>query len=40
MEVMVFVHPSLRNLNGVIPYLHDSHHHHHEVVRWTVIHEK
>jgi hypothetical protein len=40
MKVMVFVHLSLRNLTGVIPDLHDSHHHHYEVVTWTVVHEK
>jgi hypothetical protein len=39
MKVMVFVHPSLRNLIGVVPDLHDSHHHHYEVVRWTTVHE-
>jgi hypothetical protein len=39
-KVTVFVHPSLRNLIGVVPNLHDSHHHHYEDVRWTVIHKK
>jgi hypothetical protein len=40
MKVTVFVHPSLRNLIGFIPNLHDSHHHHYEVVKWNVVHEK
>jgi hypothetical protein len=40
MKVTVFVHPSLRNLTGVVHDLHDSRHHHYEVVRWTIIHEK
>jgi hypothetical protein len=40
MEVIVSVHPSLQNLTGVVPDLHDSHHHHYEVVRRTAIHEK
>jgi hypothetical protein len=40
MKVMVSVHLSLRNLTGVVPNLHNSHHHHYEVVRWTTIHEK
>jgi hypothetical protein len=40
MKVTVSVHPSLRNLTGVVRDLHDSHHHHYEVVRWTVVHEK
>jgi hypothetical protein len=40
MNVMVFMHPSLRNLIGVVPDLHDSHHHHYEGVRWTVIDDK
>jgi hypothetical protein len=38
MKVTIFVHPSLRNLTGVVPDLHDSHHY--EVVRWTTVHEK
>jgi predicted glycoside hydrolase/deacetylase ChbG (UPF0249 family) len=41
MKVTIFVHPSLRNLIGVVPDFHDSHHHHHyEAVRWIVVHEK
>jgi hypothetical protein len=40
MKVMIFVHPSLRNLTGVVLKLHDSHHHHYEAVRWTDVHEK
>jgi hypothetical protein len=40
MKVTVSMHLSLRNLTGVVPNLHDSHHHHYEVVRWTVIREK
>jgi hypothetical protein len=40
MKVTVSVHPSLRNLIGVVPDLQDSHHHHDEVVRWTVVHKK
>jgi hypothetical protein len=39
-KVTVSMHPSLRNLNGVVPNLHDSHHRHYEAVRWTVVHEK
>jgi hypothetical protein len=40
MKVTVSMHPSLQNLTGVVPDLHDSHHHHYEAVRWTVVHEK
>jgi hypothetical protein len=40
MKVMIFVHPSPRNLIGVVPDLHDSHHHHYEAVRWTAVHKK
>jgi hypothetical protein len=40
MKVTVFVHPSLRNLTGVVLDFHDSHHHHYEAVRWAVVHEK
>jgi hypothetical protein len=40
MKVIVSVHPSLRNLNGVVPDLHNSHHNHYEAVRWTAILEK
>jgi hypothetical protein len=40
MKVMVSMHPSLRNLTGVVPDLQDSHHHHYEVVRCIVVHEK
>jgi hypothetical protein len=40
MKVMVSMHSSFRNLNGVVPNLHDSHHHHHKVVKWTVVHKK
>jgi hypothetical protein len=40
MKVMVSVHLSLRNLTGVVPDLHDSHHHHYEVMKWTAVHEK
>jgi hypothetical protein len=40
MKVMVFVHLSLRNLTGVVPDLHDSHHHQYEVVRSIIVHEK
>jgi hypothetical protein len=40
MKVMVFMHPSLRNLTGVIPDLHDSHHHNDKAMRQIVVHEK
>jgi hypothetical protein len=40
MKVTVFVHLSLRNLTGVVPDLHDSHHRHYEAVRWIVVNEK
>jgi hypothetical protein len=40
MKITICVHPSLRNLTGVVPNLHDFHHHHYKVVRWTVVHEK
>jgi hypothetical protein len=40
MKVTVYVHPSLRNMDGVVPNLHDSHHHHYEAVRWTTVHKK
>jgi hypothetical protein len=33
MKVTVFVHPSFRNLIGVVHDLYDSHHHHYEAVR-------
>jgi aromatic ring hydroxylase len=40
MKVTVSMHPSFRNLIGVVPDLHDSHHHHYEAVRWTIVHKK
>jgi hypothetical protein len=40
MKVTVFVHPSLRNLIGIVLGVHDSHHHHYEAMRWTVVHKK
>jgi hypothetical protein len=40
MKVVVFMHPSLGNLIGVVPDLHDSHHHHYKDVRWIAVHEK
>jgi hypothetical protein len=40
MKVTVSMHPSLRNLTGVILDLQDSHHHHYDIVRWIVVHEK
>ncbi len=40
MKVMVFVHPSLRNLTGVVHDLHNSHHHHYKAMKWTIIHDK
>jgi aromatic ring hydroxylase len=40
MKVTVSMHPSLRNLIGVVPDLHDFHHHQYKAVRWIVVHEK
>jgi hypothetical protein len=40
MKVTVSVHPSLQNLTGVVPDIHDSHHHHYEAVKWTIVHKK